>query len=110
MNKNTKLYKAVLDMHDFEELKDISEHGCASGTSLIYYSDTSAFHDKFEEDIWNLLEELAEDQGISILELICSFRGSKEVGSIIELKNLLSWFAIEEVASIEVNEREVEGS
>ena len=32
---------------DKDQIKDVVEHGCVNGTvsELIYYSDTSAFHD-----------------------------------------------------------------
>ena len=41
---------------------------------------------------------MADDMGeASILHLIVTFNGSKEVGSELQLRNLLAWWAAEEV-------------
>ena len=81
-------------------MSDLRQSGCSSGmiSELIYYLDTVKFHDKFEEEIWNLAFEDAEDQGINIMEFISSLNGSDNVGDLDQLKNLLAWFAFEEIA------------
>ena len=35
-------------------IEDAVQHGCQGGTisELIYYSDTSAFYDKYKDEIW----------------------------------------------------------
>jgi hypothetical protein len=68
----------LLETQDKSTIKDTAEHGCSGGTisELIYYADTSAD---------------------SILHLIVTFNGSKEVGSNLQLQNLLAWWAAEEV-------------
>jgi hypothetical protein len=92
------LLKEVQEMHDKAELKEIVEQGCDNGTSLIYYNQTNNFYDKHESAIWELIYEQAEDQGITSLELIASFNGQKDVLDEIRFKNLLCWYAIEEMA------------
>ena len=90
-------------------LKEVVEHGCVNGcvSSLIYYEDTVLFHDKFEEEIWEMLYDEHEEFGFkSIPEYIASFNGSKEVGSLMQFKNLLSWYAVENVARQILDEEE----
>ena len=82
---------------DKDQINEVVLHGCVNGTvsELIYYADTSAFHDAPEEDIWEMVYESAEGQGLTILEFIATLRGGL-VGSMYQLKNLLAWFAVEE--------------
>jgi hypothetical protein len=90
----------LLETQDKSTIKDTAEHGCSGGTigELIYYADTSAFYDKYKEEIWDRLSDLADDMGCeSILHLIVTFNGAKEVGSHLQLKNLLAWWVAEEV-------------
>ena len=82
------------------QIADVILGGCQSGivSELIYYADTEAFYEKFKEEIWNRLSDMADDMGEpSILHLIVTFNGSKEVGSELQLRNLLAWWACEEV-------------
>ena len=82
---------------DKDQIKEVVEYGCVNGTvnELIYYSDTSAFHDAHEEEIWEMVYESAEGQGLTVLEFLATLRGGL-VGSMYQLKNLLAWFAVEE--------------
>ena len=90
----------LLDTQERSTIRDTAEHGCSGGTigELIYYADTSAFYEKYKEEIWQRLSDMADDMGEpSILHLIVAFNGSKEVGSDLQLRNLLAWWAAEEV-------------
>jgi len=89
-------------------LNDLTKHGCISGmvSSLIYYEDTNAFYDQFESEIWEMLEESAQDQGINILELIGHFKGADNVEDMSTFKNLLAWYACEETAHKMLMEKE----
>jgi len=90
----------LLDTQESSTIRDTAEHGCSGGTisELIYYADTSAFYQKYKEEIWRRLSDTADDLGCdSILHLIVTFNGSKEVGSHLQLKNLLAWWAAEDV-------------
>ena len=63
--------------HLTDYVDDIVSHGCVGGFPYItYYSDTVALHDKYEEDIWDMLYESAESMGQNIPELIASFNGA----------------------------------
>jgi len=90
-------------------LEEVVKHGCVNGcvSSLIYYEDTVKFHDKFEEEIWEMLYDEYIDFGFnSIPEYIASFNGSKNVGSLEQFKNLLAWYAVENVARQILDEQE----
>ena len=76
---------------------------------LIYYADSEAFYEKFKEEIWQRLSDMADDMGEpSILHLIVTFNGSKEVGSDLQLRNLLAWWACEDVCREIIAEKEDE--
>ena len=90
-------------------LKEVVEHGCVNGgvSSLIYYEDTIKFHDKFENEIWEMLFDEYQDFGYkNVFEYIASF--NLNVCSIDGVKNLLSWYAVENVASKLLDEEEIE--
>ena len=90
----------LLETQDKSTIKDTAEHGCSGGTisELIYYADTSAFYEKYQDEIWRRLGDMADDLGEdSILHLISTFNGVSAVGSPAQLKNLLAWWAAEEV-------------
>ena len=90
----------LLETQERSTIEDVTRHGCSGGTisELIYYADTSAFYEKYKEEIWRRLSDMADDLGCdSILHLIVTFNGAKEVGSELQLRNLLAWWAAEEV-------------
>ena len=90
----------LLETQDKSTIKDVVQHGCQGGTisELIYYADTSAFYEKYQDEIWRRLGDMADDLGEdSIPHLISTFNGAKDVGSPLHLKNLLAWWAAEEV-------------
>ena len=90
----------LLDTQERSTIEDAVQHGCQGGTisELIYYSDTSAFYDKYQDEIWRRLNDMAQDMDCeSILQLISTFNGVSNVGSPLQLKNLLAWWAAEEV-------------
>lgn len=100
----------LLKCYGIEELKDIVEHGCVEGAASqhIYYKDTVAFHDKFEEEIWDMLYEGAKeftDSG-NIMDFIAGFAGSNYIGCIDQFKNLLCWYTIEHIAQEILDEQE----
>ena len=68
-------------------LEDITTYGCASGTvpALVYYSDTEAFFNRHSEEIFELIEDMAEEGIIDKNRLELS-------------KNNLAWTAFELIA------------
>ena len=86
-------------------IKDISKHGCSGGFSgLIYYNETVRFHDEHEKEIWDLLHEYAEQEGLKLVDKLAQV--SKDAGSLTQLKNQLVWWAVEVRAHEIYNERE----
>ena len=97
-----------------ETLTDVSNHGASGGVGgFIYHNDTIKFFDNNRESIMELAKNLADDLGESIYEMIASFNclvGQYSLDEIVEtlhgvendsstqVKNAMSWFALEEVA------------
>ena len=50
---------------DKSTISDVTWHGCSGGTisELIYYADTSAFYDKYQDEIFERLSDMADDMG-----------------------------------------------
>jgi len=95
-----------------QDLSQIVEHGVGTGwPGFTYYEDTSEFYDEYAEEIWELLNDAAEGQGLSPIALINSFRDAKDITDDGIFKNTLAWFALEEVARwFTEQEEEAEGA
>ena len=89
-------------------ISDVATHGCSGGTisDLIYYEDTVKFYNDHEDEIWDELRNMSEDQGFSIPFLMSDFRGAKNVDSAHTFKNFLAWWICEHIAARISNERE----
>jgi len=60
---------------------------------LIYYNETVKFHDDHEEEIWQLLEDYADTEGLKLVDKMAQV--CKDAGSLRQLKNALVWWAVE---------------
>ncbi len=81
------------------QICDIAEHGCSGGVNgITYYTETCAFHDLHETEIWDFVYEQVDYHGKSLLQFVASLNGANDVGSMDQFKNLLVWFAVEHVA------------
>ena len=84
---------------DANEIDMICRYGCENGfNGIIYYSETTALYDKFQEEIWEMLWRESEEQGVSVMELISVFNNADSIGSDAQFKNALVWFAVEQIA------------
>ena len=85
--------KAVKEMYNIEDFKEIADHGCQSGvcSQHIYYGDTIQFYDTFENDI---IDELVLNFGYDLL--VDLFRDADADLTI--YKNHVVWAFIEQVA------------
>ena len=93
------------EQQDIFIIKDISKHGCSGGfAGLIYYNETVRFHDEHEDEIWELLYDHAQDEGVKLADKIAQV--SKDTGSLTQLKNALVWWAVEVRAHEICSERE----
>ena len=93
------------------QIADVILEGCQSGivSELIYYADSCAFYEKFEGEIWDRLDQMSCDMGeASILHLIASFNGAKSVGSHDQFRNLLAWWACEDVCREIIADKEAD--
>ncbi|MDE2098468.1 MAG: hypothetical protein KGL39_14540 [Patescibacteria group bacterium] len=104
---NTKLIKAVkkqLGCASQEEFRQtcqaIAQNGAAEGfIGFIYYRDTVAFFDANAEAIYELLDAARDKLGLRTIEdVIASFNSADSIVNEDTRKNLLAWFALEEVA------------
>lgn len=115
-NENRLADAVINDINDIEEddresyIEDVITHGCQSGivSDLIYYKDTVRFYDNYREEIWDLLDEKAQENSVDIMNFIASLNGSENVGSHDQLLNLLAWFAYEETMYQIANELELD--
>ena len=89
----------MLKEHDQDTLQDIARYGCCNGfPGLTYYSETTSLYRTYKQDIWNMLCEDAEEQGLNVMELIATFNGADNVQNTVTFENLLVWYAAEKIA------------
>lgn len=93
------MINAIKRRLDAATRRDVVRHGASAGFSgFTYYTDTTKFYNKHETAIWELLEEQYEDYGHdNPMQMIAAFNGAKQVTDLTTFKNLLAWFALEEV-------------
>lgn len=117
---NNRLKQAVIDsvlsyFSDDDEIKtyieDVLNYGCVSGCvgDLIYYSQTTAFYQKYKEEIFELAYTQAQDIGYkSASDLFRHLNGAKELESIDQEENLRAWFGFEEMLRLVAYSLELE--
>ena len=101
----------LLDTQERGTISDVVLNGCQGGTisELIYYADTNAFYEKYQEEIWQMLWDSYSDCGSdSILHFIETFNGADGVASDLHFRNLLAWWAAEEVCRQIMGDKESE--
>lgn len=91
---------------DRSELRDIHERGADAGWGgLSYYSDTSALYNRFEEELWERLGELADDYGadgpVGWLNEYCKY--GREAATPAQFKCAVVWVVAEHYAGQMVN-------
>ena len=93
------LYKAIKNHYPLEDedIVNAGVYGASGGFGgFTYYMDTVVFYDNNEKKIWGLLYAHAEPFE-NVFEFIASFVGAENVQDGDQFKNLLAWFALEEV-------------
>mgnify|MGYP001233201581 FL=1 len=95
--KNIKEWILEKEKDDVVKIEDIVLHGAAGGISgLIYYKETTSFHDEHEKEIWDALDEAAQQEGVKVMDLV--HRIAKDASSVEQLKNDLAWWSVEVAA------------
>ena len=91
----------LLSTYDTETLYEIDNHGCESGvcSEHIYYVDTVAFFDKYEQEILDLIHTR-----YGVDELVSIFKRSEACYDM--YRNECTWLFIENVATDVVIENE----
>lgn len=79
-----------------ETLRELAEHGADTGwPHLTYYRDTCALYDAYEDELWGLLREYADDGGYdSPLAMIAQLSGDR-IEDNTQLQNWIVWFGAE---------------
>ncbi len=111
--KENSIKEWIINNLEEGQIAEVVLQGCQSGvvSELIYYADSCAFYEKYKEEIWRRLSDMADDMGEpSILHLIVTFNGAKEVGSHLQLQNLLAWWACEDMCREIIAEKEDEAT
>ena len=80
-----------------EELQNIAQHGASAGfTGMTYFSETTELHDRYENELWNMLADDTVSYGH---HNVAQFIGEMaDVSSMGELKNWIVWYAAESYA------------
>ena len=83
-----------------DTMRDLANHGADAGfPGITYYRDTVTMYEAHAEEIWQALEDDADDMGYAHpLALIATFGGATNVHSADQLANLLTWYMAERVA------------
>tara|TARA_R100001594_G_scaffold150387_1_gene211362 strand:- start:126 stop:485 length:360 start_codon:yes stop_codon:yes gene_type:complete len=79
-------------------LAELSEYGAINGVpGMTYYSETIELYDKYEDEIWEFLEQMSDNFGETVLDMInqSSERLSVNISSPGEFKNFIVWFYAE---------------
>lgn len=88
-----KTFRAWFNRHyGKDERRCIREHGASYGPpGLIYYNETSAFYDRFEDEIWSL----ALRYGGTVADLL----DSQSLSDPTHFKNSMVWAAVDALAA-----------
>jgi len=101
----------ILNNLEEGQVAEVVLQGCAGGvvSELIYYADSCAFYEKYKEEIWQRLWDSWSDfGGDSVLHFIATFNGAADVGSDDQFRNLLSWWACEDVCREIIADKEAD--
>jgi len=79
---------------------DIANHGADAGyPHITYTSDTVEIFDQYDAEIWDMAIAMADGMGAkNVAEFISGFRRDDMLAGIHTFKNLMVWFACEELA------------
>lgn len=92
--------KFMLETYEPTELKEINDHGCAhcAPGGMIYYHETIALHDKYEDELWETIARNAEDCGQGFFEYVSSCQGKYQTECPQQFKNWIVWYCAESFA------------
>lgn len=93
---------------DANQRRDLAEHGASAGwPGLTYYHETSRLFDKYRDEIWDALVNLADDMGeSSVPAFVGSLKSAHDTGTWAQFANLCVWIVAEEYCRAEQAEKE----
>lgn len=87
--------------------EDILDNGCVAGWPyLTYYHDTTKLYNEYEDDIWELVNEGADQHGKTAMQFIAGWSQSDMCSGPAFMNNLV-WFAVEEICHQLGHEKDV---
>jgi len=91
--------RSILRTIGKDSCRDVVRGGADAGfPGFTYYNDTVRFYDRHKKAIWELLNDMADSMGEkNTMALIASFTRAADISDDDTFKNLLAWFALEEV-------------
>ena len=94
-------FDSIRDTYDIDTLREIRDHGCASGAAHdhIYYHETVQFYDEYQDEIVDYIEDTV---GAEVLTEIFG----RNYASLNHYKNDVVWSYIELVACLLVAQYE----
>ena len=98
---NTTAFETIQNTYEIDTLREIMEHGCASGVAHdhIYYADTTKFFDDYEDEITDYITDNFGSE--MLVELF-----SNNEGNLRGYMNDVVWTYIEMIASTIIDEHE----
>lgn len=99
-------FRAWFDENLGEWAHDIARHGADAGyPHITYTSDCVKLFNEFEDEIWEMAVTMADDMGEkNVASFIAGFKRADMLESVDTFKNLMVWFACEELARAKENE------
>lgn len=102
------LRNAIRRRLDKDQRRDVARYGASSGfPGFCYYTETSRFYRRHRHAVWELLEEDADAQGTTPLQVVAQLGGQEHVNCVLSFENLLAWYALERVCADEVRDEEM---
>lgn len=99
---SNKLTAWVKRHYSRDERRDIAQYGCSSGFSgLSYYAETMKIYRTYKEEIWEILQESAQESGYSdVIQMVADIANHRQVrlDEPYLFENYLVWFAVETIA------------
>ena len=96
----------VREFYDNDDLLNIANYGCEGGINgILYYAEINVVYNKFNDDIWSILAEYAEDCDYkSVLHMLAELKGH-DIQTADNFNSWTVWIAVEIIAQRILEER-----
>ena len=84
-------------------VRNLDQFGAGAGVpGITYYSETCAVYERYEPELWALLEQMAEENGIKTgsraLGYLVWATGQHDIASDVQFRNMVVWLCAERMA------------